>query len=148
MAETQEASLGYNGEFHLYNGTVLYELVEVKEFDIPTGGAREQVEKTHLKSPDWRREYVSGFYEDSDFEVMLNSRPLSDTDVLLADALADSDVRAFKIVLPENGVPVAQITGTCRCIAYTRGRVAAGEVMEASATFRVVTFTPVAAYVA
>lgn len=147
MAETQEASLGYMGEFHLHNGTSLYELVEVKEFDVPTGGTREQVETTHLKSPGWRRAYTSGFYEDSDFEILLNFRPLSDTDVLLEDALKEADVRAFKAVLPENGEPFAQIEGTCKCIGFSRGRVTADGVMEATATFRIVTVDDIEAYV-
>src|SRR3546814_4263730 len=124
MAETAEASLGYFGEFHLSSDATagnLYELVQVKEFDVPTGGTREQVEATHLKSPDWRREYLSSFYEDSDFEVLLNFRPLSDTDVMLEGALKAADVRAFKAVLPENGEPVAQIEGTCKCTGYSRG---------------------------
>jgi hypothetical protein len=147
MAETQAATVGYFGEFHLHNGTTLYELVSVKSFDIPTTGAREQVEVTDLKSPGWRREHVSTFYEDSDFNVVLNTRVLSDTDVLLADALADGDIRAFKAVIPENGVPVAQIEGTCRCLNYTRGTVSADEVIEGTATFRIVTVDAVEAYV-
>lgn len=146
MAETQEATLGYLGQFHLHNGTSLYKLVQVKEFDIPGDGSREQVETTHLESPGWRRDYTSGFYEDSDFEVLLNSRPMSDTDVLLADALADGDVRAFKAVIPELGVLDSQVTGTCRCTGYTRGRVTADGVLEATATFRVVGAVAIAAY--
>jgi hypothetical protein len=144
MAETQDATLGYGGSFSLHNGTTLYELVEVKEFDIPSPGAREQVESTHLQSPNWRREYLSSFYEDSDFEVVLNTRLLSDTDILLADALGDGDVRAFKAVIPENGVDAAQITGTARCTGYARGRVVADGVIESTATFRVVTIDAVA----
>ena len=84
MAETQEATTGYMGEFWLSTTALaagLVEMVEVQEFDIPSGGQREQIEKTHLKSPGNRREYLSGFYEDSDFEVVLNSCPLSTTDV-------------------------------------------------------------------
>lgn len=145
MAETQEATLGYMGEFHLDDGTGLYELQEVKEFGVPTGGTREQIEKTHLKSPNWRREYLSGFYEDSDFTVLLNARLMSDTDELLDDALVQGDVRDFKAVIPEDGVPVAQITGTCKCIGYDRGTVN-NELMEATATFRVVTVDAIAAY--
>jgi hypothetical protein len=148
MAETQDASVGYMGAAWLHNGTALYELVQVKGFDIPTVGEREQVETTHLKSPNWRREYVSTFYEDSDFNIMLNFRPLSDTDVLLADALGDGDVRPMKIVIPENGLPVAQIELTARCINYSRGEVAANDVMESTATFRVVTIDAIEAYVA
>lgn len=148
MAETAAATVGYGGEMWFHNGTALYELVEVREFDVPSPGAREQVDKTHLKSPNWRRETISTFYEDADFEVVLNSRPLSDTDTLLADALADSDVRAFKAVLPENGEPAAQIEGTARCTGYTRGRVTPDGLLEATATFRVVTVDAIEAYVA
>jgi hypothetical protein len=147
MAETQEATLGYGGEFHLHNGTALYPCVQVKEFDIPNQAAREQVRTTHLKSPNWTHEYVPGFYEDSDFEVTFNSRLRSDTDVLLADALADGDVRAFKAVVPEDGIGVTKIEGTCRCISYSRGRVTADGVIEATAMFRVVTLSAPAAAV-
>lgn len=95
-----------------------------------------------------RRSYVSTFFEDSDFNVMLNFRPLSDTDVLLDDALGDGDTRVMKIVLPENGVPVAQISLTARCINYARGEVSANDVMESTATFRVVTINAIEAYTA
>lgn len=146
MAETALATLGYMGEFHLHNGSQLYELVEVKEFDVPGGGAREQVEKTHLKSPGHRREYLSSFYEDVDIEVLLNTRPMSDTDTLLEAARVAGDVRAFKAVLPENGEPTTQIEGTARCIGYSRGRVTADGVLEATATFRLVTVDAIEAY--
>lgn len=148
MAETQLPSVGYMGAVFLHNGTTLFELNQVKSFDVPALGEREQVETTHLKSPAWRRTYVSTFYEDSDFTVTLNFRPLSDTDVLLDDALGDGDIRAMKVVLPENGVPVAQILLTARCINYTRGQVAPNDVMEATATFRVVTISSIEAYTA
>ena len=147
MAETQLASVGYMGAVSLHNGTTLVELKEVKMFDIPALGEREQVETTHLKSPAWRREYVSTFFEDSDFNVTLNFRPLSDTDVLLDAALSASNTRAMKIVFPENGIPVAQVLLTARCINYTRGEVSPNDVMEATATFRVVTISAITAVV-
>ena len=146
MAETQEATVGYMGEFWLYDGTALYELNEVKSFQVPTGGTREQAETTHLKTAGWRRSYASHFYEDADFPVVLNSRPLSTTDTLLEAALKAGDVRAFKAVLPENGVPVAQVTGTAKCVGYSRGEVTPDGVMEATATFRVVTVDDIDAY--
>lgn len=145
MAETQEATLGYGGEFHLHNGTVLYECIQVKEFDIPSPGTRGRVETTHLKSAGWRKEYVSGFYEDAEFEVVLNSRIRSATDVLLADALADGDVRAFKAVIPEDGVAATKIEGTAKCVGYNRGRVSPEGVIEATATFLIVTLSEPAA---
>ena len=148
MAETQLASVGYMGAVFLHNGTTLVELQQVKGFDVPALGEREQVETTHLKSAAWRRTYVSTFFEDSDFTVTLNFRPLSDTDILLDDALGDGDIRAMKVVLPENGIPVAQILLTARCINYTRGEVAPNDVMESTATFRVVTIGSIGAYTA
>lgn len=51
MAETQLASVGYMGAVFLHNGTTLFELKQVKGFDIPNLGEREQVETTHLKTP-------------------------------------------------------------------------------------------------
>lgn len=146
MAETQEATDGYFGEMHLHNGSALYELVQVKSFKIAEGGTREQVETTHLKSPGRRREYINGFYEDSDFDVALNTRLLSDTDVLLRDARDEGDTRAFKQVIPENGEPVAEITGTCKCIGYDPGTATVDGVIEGTATFRIVEITAVQAY--
>ncbi|AMK19332.1 phage tail tube protein [Sphingobium sp. MI1205] len=145
MAETQDASTGYMGEVWLHNGTALYELTQVKNYKIPGGGAREQVEKTHLKSPNWRREYLSTFYEDSDFDVVLNSRPLSTTDTLLEAARVAGDTRAMLVVIPEDGVPVAQISLTAKCINYDRGEVGE-DVIEATATFRVMTIEAIEAY--
>jgi hypothetical protein len=143
--ETQEATDGYYGEFHLQKGSALYEFVEVKNFGIPGPGAREQQETTHLKSPGRRRQYISTFFEDSDFDVVMNTRVLSDTDLLCDDARNLGDERPFKAVIPENGAPVAQITGTAKCIGYDRGEVTDG-VMEATATFRVVTIDDIEAY--
>jgi len=146
MAETQEASVGYNGEVHLHNGTALYELLQVKSFTIPTM-ERERVETTHLKSPNWRRQYLSTFYAESTFQAVLNSRPLSDTDTLLRAAVAEGDTRAALLVLPENGEPVAQIPLTVKVTGYEPGEVTADGVMEATATFLVITVGTIVAYV-
>lgn len=148
MPETVAPSLGYKDEFHLYNGTALYKLRGVKEFDMPVGGAREQIEVTDLDADDWRRQYISGFYEDVDFEVVLNARPLSTTDELLTEARDDGDVRAFRAVLAIDGAPVAQVDGTARCTNYTYGRISVGDVKEATATFRVVSVDTIEAYTA
>lgn len=148
MAETQEATVGYMGEAWLGNPTTLYELSQVKSFQIPGPGQRDQAETTHLKSPGWRREYVSTFYADSDFDVVLNSRVLSDTDTLLSTANGDDIVRPMKLVIPENGVLAAQVELTVKCINYDRGEVTIDGVIEATATFRVVTIGEIEAYAA
>jgi hypothetical protein len=148
MSELQEATVGYMGEVWMHDGSTLYELRQVKSFGIPNRGERERVESTHLKSEDWRREYIETFYEDSEFEVMLNSRLLSDTDAKLDAAHVAGNTRAMKVVIPQNGVPVAQITLTAKCTNYDRGEVSAEDVIEATATFLIVSIDAVAAYVA
>jgi len=145
-SEDVSPSVGYKDQFHLHDGTALYKLRGVKEFDMPDGGQREQIEVTDLDADDWRRQYISGFYEDSDFEVLLNARPLSTTDVLLTAARNDGDVRAFKAVITVDAVPVAQVEGSARCTGYTYGRIVVGGLKEATATFRVVSIESVVAY--
>jgi hypothetical protein len=146
ITENVTPSIGYKDEFHLHNGTALYKLKGVKEFDMPVGGTREQIEVTDLDADDYRRQYISGFYEDADFEVALNARPLSTTDELLTAARDAGDVREFKAVLAVDGVPVAQITGTAKCNGYTYGRITVGGVKEATATFRVASVGSIAVY--
>lgn len=147
MAETQVASTGYFGEVWLYNGTILYELKQVKSFTLPTY-ERDRVEVTHLKSPNWRRQHISSFYADSEFEAVLNFRPLSDTDMLLRDAVADGDTRAMKLVIPANGVPVAQVELTAKVTGYDPGEINGEDAMEATVTFMVQTVDEIEAYAA
>jgi hypothetical protein len=147
MAETQEASVGYMGEVWLHDGSALYELRQVKSFGLPTY-EREKADATHLKSPGWRRQYISTFYADSEFEVVLNFRPLSTTDTLLRAALDEGDTRAMKLVFPENGVPAAQVELTAKLSGYAPGEITADGVMEATATFLVETINNIAAYAA
>jgi hypothetical protein len=146
MAEDVSPSIGYKDEFWLEDASALKKLIGVTGFDVPVGGTREQIEVTDLDADDWRRQYISGFYEDSDFTVTLNARPLSDTDVLLTEARDADDVRDFKAVLAVQGVLTAQVTGTARCIGYNYDRVEVGGVKTATATFRVVSITSLAAY--
>jgi hypothetical protein len=144
--ETAGPTIGYKDQFHLHDGQALYRLRGLKEFDMPVGGAREQIEVTDLDADDYRRQYISGFYEDADFELALNARPLTTTDVLLTDARDVGDNRPFKAVLAHDGELLAQITGVARCTGYTYGRIAVGEVKEATATFRVVSVGSIEAY--
>jgi predicted secreted protein len=137
------AKTGWGGEFHLHNGTTLTELVEVVSFTLPTP-TNETVEATHLKSPNRRREYISGMIEDGELEVVLNYVPGSATDVLIADAANDGDARAFMAVIPRN-VANWEITGTCIVTGYDRGSVEADGKMEATVTVRITGATTEAA---
>ena len=73
--------------------------------------------------------------------------PQEPPDFTVRTVVADGDVVAAMgvMTMPENGVPVAHISGTCKCVGYDRGTVSPDEVMEATATFRVVTVDTAAA---
>jgi hypothetical protein len=147
MSETQEASVGYYGEVHLHDGTSLYELVQVKSFGLPSQ-ERDRVETTHLKSPGWRRQYTSTFFADSEFEAVLNFRPLSTTNQVLNAAVASGETRACKLVIPEDGVPVAQILCTVKVTGKDDGEMSIDGVMESTATFLIQTVDEIEEYVA
>lgn len=134
--ENQEASIGWGGEVHLWNGTALYELHEVTSFTLPPDTDSE-VDATHLKSPGRRRSTIPGLIEDSTFQVVMNYRPNSDTDILIRAARAARDTRPMKLVIPENGLPVAQATLEAKCTGYSRGEISPEGVMQATATFQV-----------
>lgn len=137
--DTQLAGTGWGGEFHLENGAatpVLTELKQVKSFTLPQDEV-EQVEITHLKSPNRRREYAPGMIEGGEFEVTLNFRAGSDTDQLLAEALTSGETRGFKAVIPERGVAAWEITGDCIVTGYDRGEVTADDAMEGTVTLKI-----------
>jgi hypothetical protein len=146
MPETVSPSVGYKDEFHLYDGTALYKLRGVTGFDVPTGGTREQVDVTDLDAEDWRRQFISTFYEAEDITVSLNYRPLSDTDTKLSEARDADDVRAFLAVLAVQGIRVAQVGGTCRCTGYGPDRISVGDVKTATASFRIVSVDTLETY--
>lgn len=138
MADDQLAGTGWAGEFHLDNDAgVLTELVQVVSFSLPQDEV-DQVDISHLKSPNRRREFAPGMIDGGEFQVTLNFRPGSDTDQLLAAAAADTDgsTRSFKAVIPIRGVPTWDISGECLVVGYDRGEITADDKMEATATIR------------
>ena len=147
MAETQDASVGYMGEVWLHDGTALYELRQVKSFSLPSQ-ERDKVDATHLKTPGWRKKYLMTWFADSEFDVVMNFRPLSTTNTMLNTALSAGTVRAAKLVIPENGVPVAQIECTVKVSSKDDGEISADGVMESTVTLLIETIDAVEAYVA
>lgn len=139
MAETQDPSIGWGGEVHLSTDETvanLEELFQVVSFGLPNDEV-DEVEVTHLKSPNRRREYIAGLSDGGEIEVVLNYRPGSDTDALLLAAKAARDVRAIRFVIPNNGVPAYQVDTFGYVSGYDRGTVAAGDKMEVTVTFRI-----------
>jgi hypothetical protein len=139
MAETQEASIGWGGEFWLSTDdttTNLVELVQVVSFGLPNDEV-DEVETTHLKSAGKRKEFISGLSDGGEVEVVFNYRPGSDTDTMLRAAKTAGDTRAIRFIIPEDGTAAVQIDCTAYVSGYDRGTVSAGEKMEATATFRI-----------
>lgn len=134
MAETQEASIGWNGEFWLStDDTVnnLIELVEVVSFDMPSVEV-DQVENTHLKSADRFKEFLDGLADGGTAQIVFNFRPGSDTDEALDDWEANRGKRKVRFIVPLQGVAVKDYTCSATFAGYSRGTVSAGEKMEAT----------------
>lgn len=139
MADTQLAGTGWAGQFWLDNATgTLTELVQVVGFTLPQDQV-DQVEITHLKSTNRRREFAPGLIDGGEFQVTLNYRAGSDTDKLLAAAVQDTTgaTRSFKAVIPERGVATWDVTGESIVTGYDRGEVTAEDKMEATVTLKI-----------
>lgn len=116
---TTEAQIGWGAQFWLNNGTTLIELAEITSITPPNPQTAD-VEATHFKSPNRRREYVAGLIEDGEGTFEMNYAPGSATDVAIRGAQAAGAARAYKIVIPD-GTGTWEITGTCIVKGYERG---------------------------
>lgn len=148
MAETQEATTGWNSEVWLSaDDTVgnLAELVEVVSFSTGSTSA-DRVETTHLKSANRRRTYTTGMIDSGDASITLNMRRGSDTDVALQDALDGGDERYIRFNYAELGALtwtddiMGVVTG------YDKGEVTADGKMEATVTIALNEVVASAAY--
>lgn len=149
MAETQEASIGWGGEFWLGTTALagsLVEMVQVVSFGLPQDKI-DRVETTHLKSANRRREYTSGLVDGGEVQVVLNFRPGSDTDQAIENALAAGDERAVKFVVPNLGVAAWDYGTTAIITGYDRGSVTGGDKMEATVTLAITGAVTSAAHV-
>lgn len=128
------AKTGWGGEFHFDNSSdVLTELVEVVSFTLPNGET-EQLDATHLKSPNRRREKIPGMIDDGSLTVVINYVPGSATDLLLAEAHTAGDTRDYMAVIPRETADW-EVTGEAFVSGYDRGEVVADGVMRATVTF-------------
>lgn len=128
------ARSGWGGEFHFTNDSaVLTELVEVKSFTLPNGET-EKLDATHLKSPNRRREFVSGMIDDGDLEVVLNYVPGSATDLLIMQAYTEGDTRAYEAHIPR-ATSDWVVSGSAFISGVDRGEIVADGIMEVTVTF-------------
>lgn len=129
------AKIGWGGKFHLDNAAgVLTELVEVKSFGLPNGET-EQIDATHLLSPNRRREFIAGMIDDGEVEVVFNFIAGSTTDTLIAAALSDGVARTWKAEVPKAS-GMRTYTGECIVVGYERGPIEPDAAMEATMTIK------------
>lgn len=113
------ALIGYGTEFWLDNASgVLTQLDEILSVTPPNPQV-DDVEATHMLSPNRRREYIAGLIEDGEGTFEMNYVPGSATDVIIRAALADGVTRSYKIVLPD-GDAGWEIEGDCIVRGYER----------------------------
>jgi predicted secreted protein len=129
-----EAQIGWGAEFWLDNSSgTLTELGEITGIGLPSPETAE-VEATHFKSPNRRREYISGLIEDGEATFEMNYVPGSATDVLVREAQTSGTTRDYMIVIPD-GAGTWEVTGSCIVRRYERS-VPIDDRMTASLTVR------------
>lgn len=150
VGETQKARIGWGGEFWLSSDDTaanLNEMVQVVSFGLPEDKV-DEVETTHLKSPNKRREFIGGLIDGGEVDVVLNYRPGSDTDIAARDALRSGTTRACLFVVPdEEGIPEWQVATSGIVKGYSRGEVVADGKLEATLTLKVTGDSTEGAYV-
>jgi predicted secreted protein len=114
-----DARIGWGTEFWLDNASgTLTQLGEILAVTPPNPQV-EDVEATHMASPNRRREYVAGLIEDGEGTFEMNLVPGSATDSLIRTALNDGEARSYKIVIPD-GAFGWEILGDCIVKGYER----------------------------
>lgn len=137
---TTQARIGWGGELQLGTGSdpgTLVELGEVRSFNLPQAEA-DEVDVTHLKSPNRRKEFISGLIDSGTIDAVINYVPGSATDLLLADARDDGDTRAVRFIIPDQtGTAAWQITTSGFVKRYSPNEVTAGDAITATVTIRI-----------
>jgi hypothetical protein len=135
-----DARTGWGGEVHISTDETagnLVELVEVVSFETPQDES-EEVDATHLKSPDRRREVIAGLIDGGSSTITLNCVPGSATYNLLLNAQQDGTTRAVRLILPDQaGDPDWQIDTFGWVKRFTPGTITANGKIEATAVLRI-----------
>lgn len=94
-----DATIGWSSTIKLHNGTILTELAEVFNITLPEDQA-DEVDVTHYKSPNRRKEFIAGLIDGGEMTVEMNYIAGSATDLLLSAAKAAGDVRVWEVTIP------------------------------------------------
>lgn len=115
-----DAQIGWGGKFFLQNEADEWvELDEILETPFPEGET-EDVEATHMQSPNRRREYIAGLINDGTGDVLMNYVPGSTTDVLCRDLQDAGITTGYRVQLLQPDSSYWQIQGECIVKKYGR----------------------------
>lgn len=136
-----DAVIGYDIDFAIDDGTGLnfVSLIEVTSIDLPESNT-DEVEVTHMKSPNRTKEFIAGLIDPGECSVETNWIQGNATDVELNALKVSGEKRAMKITF--EGGATWEFTG------YVKGYKPAtpiGDEMKATASIRVTgstTITP------
>lgn len=137
-----EARIGWGGRLYLSTDNTeahLVELTEVRDCGFPSDET-DEVEATHLRSPGRRKEFLAGLIDGGEFTATTNYVPGNATDLALTEAKETGTTRKIRIVIPdETGTGTADwnIVTSAFVKKYSPDRMAPGDVITATATFRV-----------
>lgn len=114
-----DALIGWNASFWLDNaGGTLTQIAEVTAITPPNPQTAD-VEVTHFKSANRRREYISGLIEDGEGTFEMNLVPGSPSDILIREAQNSGTTRSYRLIIPNAGTGW-QIDGDCIVKGYER----------------------------
>lgn len=135
-----EARIGWGGELQIgldANASSLVEIGEVREFNLPQEEA-DEVEVTHLKSPNRRKEFISGLLDGGTVEATINYVPGSASDLLLSAARDAGTTRAVRFIIPdETGAAEWQISTSGFVKRYSPNAVTPGDPITATVAIRI-----------
>jgi hypothetical protein len=105
--QSSNAMLGYGSYFRVANSgdspTELMYLAEVSNITPPSATV-DQVDVTHMQSPDRRREFIRGLIDGGEASFEMNFVPGSESDIILLDWLStpytEVSRRACQIIFP------------------------------------------------
>ncbi|MFS0736933.1 phage tail tube protein [Sphingomonas sp. 1P06PA] len=130
-----DAKIGYGGQFWIHNGTALTKIAEVTSISLPNEQV-DDVEVTHLESPNRTREYIAGMIDPGEITIEMNYIAGSASDDLISEAKADAVAVAMKIVVPATGGD-QQFTFNGIIKGYERSGLVADEAQMATLTVRI-----------
>lgn len=137
-----EARIGWGGKLFLGTANTeasLVELSEIRSVGFPQEQA-DEIEVTHLQSPDRHKEFIQGLIDSGEFTATTNYVPGSATDLALTDAKSLGTVRKVRIVIPsDDGTGTADWNFTFSAFVkkYAPDTMEPNAAIQATATFRV-----------